>query len=607
MISNINEIVLISVPSYFCISGKSFYDYQTSQFVTCLLFDFSLADIQQLLDEVRIGDLGVLTLVRNDEYGTVVTSPYFDYDTATDTTTIDDPALQTGVDQNMFAEMKNVLDFSTQWDPQEALMAFQNAIFQTEENYVTLYPIPPIPETYDPNYMPEFYAVFTFSKTESIAMINQQLDQEIDEQVWDIIQLVIIIGVSGIVIMLILVLATASWFVRPLKWMNRVGEKMLGNFGEVSADDSGINISDDKMKLCTPKTELNTLLEEFKKMVARFSGEGAAKRMQMNDTERFNVFEFSQEYASLYKSRQDEDFEFKYPSTVSNVSTRDAVEYCYHGPNTRDNDIFSESSVSEPTKITKQNVYKSPFFYWLSGLMVTPLLITTIVISVVVLSEISQGLPTLTETIEVEYINIRESFRTSATGLMAVQVSSVMSKAARDTHMLTRFANWLYFGGMGMSDSFTNAMEGAEECKTSQDPLQCEWRKNLPCDCAWNDFFTREKNAACTSFLPGESRAQQIPYFEAQSQDTDDSGSRDSTSYPDVAASPNATSWWDNIDSLPQVESATTNYDSSYDRVKVLSALSTVLIPLYNYDTSDNKPLAAYIGFEADGMMAGYQ
>lgn len=566
-----------------------------------------MAEVQQLLDEVDISDLGVLTLVRNDEDGTVVTSPYFDYDTATDATTIDDPALQTGVDQELFAEMKSVVDFSTQWDPQEATMAFQSAIFETNENYITLYPIPPIPETYDPNYVPEFYAIFTFSKLEGITMINQQLNEEVDQQVWDIIQLVIIIGVSGMFIVLILILATASWFVRPLKWMNRVGEKMLGNFGEVSADESGIDLLKDDKQLCTPKTELNSLLEEFKKMVSRFSGEGAAKRMHMNDTERFNVFEFSQEYSNLYKSRQDEDFEFKYPNTVSNISTRNTVEYCYHGPNTRDYDLISEYSVSEPTDITKQNVYKSPFFHWLSGLMVTPLLIATIIISAVVLTQISKELPTLTDTIEEEYVSIRDSFRTSATGLLAIQVSSVMSKAARDTHMLTRFANWLYFGGMGISDSFTDAMEGAEECKTYQDPMECDWRKNLPCDCAWNDFFTREKDVACTPFSPGESRALQIPYFEAQNQDTDERGSRNSTSYPDVANFPNTTSWWDNIEALPQVDSADTVYDSTYDRVKVLSALSTVLIPLYNYDKSDNKPLAAYIGFEADGMMAGYQ
>lgn len=79
--------------------------------MSCFVFDFSLDGIQRLLDEVGVDELGVFTLVRNDDAGTVVTSPYFDFDTASETTTIDDPVLQTGVDQAMFDEMKSLVDF----------------------------------------------------------------------------------------------------------------------------------------------------------------------------------------------------------------------------------------------------------------------------------------------------------------------------------------------------------------------------------------------------------------------------------------------------------------------------------------------------------------
>lgn len=589
--------------------GQSFFDYQTGQFVSCFVFDFLLAGINAVLDEVRIGELGTLTLVRNDDDGTVVISPYFDYGTANETTTIDDPALQTGVDQALFNTIKSTVDFSKVWDPEEASNAFENVI-ETEEYLITAYPVPAIPETYDPNYMPEFYVTLTLSKTEGIAVINEELNDQVDERVRESILLVIIIGVVGLMVVMILILTTASWFVRPLKWISQVGEQVLGSFGNVSADDSGIGVHKRKKQICTPKTELNSLVAEFEKMVARFSGEGATTRMQINDTEKFNAFEFSQEFANLYKSRQGKEFAFTYPSSISekDASKRENLEHCYLGRNTRDNDFLSESTVSERTKASTHNIYKSPFFHWLAGMIVTPVMITTTVISAVVLTMISTDLPSLTEPVEAEYMAIKDSFRKSATGLLASEASGVISKAARDTYMLTRFANWLFFEGMDLFDSFTDVVEGAEECKASNDYNTCEWVKNnAVCDCSWNDFFVRSENKECTEYAPGESRALQKGFFEAQSQDTNEDGSRYSTSYPEVAYFPNTTEWWDNIDALPTEASAATRYSSSYDRVRVLSALSTIFLPLYNYDTTDDKPLAAYVGFDADGMFAGYQ
>ena len=41
-------------------------------------------------------------------------------------------------------------------------------------------------------------------------------------------------------------------------------------------------------------------------------------------------------------------------------------------------------------------------------------------------------------------------------------------------------------------------------------------------------------------------------------------------------------------------------------RVETFSSLSSVIFPLYNYDRSNGKPLALYIGFEQDGGLYGY-
>ena len=57
--------------------------------------------------------------MRSDDKGTVVALPYFDFITASETMTVDDPALWTGVDQAMFEEMKSLVDFSKEWSPEE--------------------------------------------------------------------------------------------------------------------------------------------------------------------------------------------------------------------------------------------------------------------------------------------------------------------------------------------------------------------------------------------------------------------------------------------------------------------------------------------------------
>lgn len=175
------------------VSGQSFFDHQTGEFVSCFVFDFTMSGIDQLLDEVQINELGSLTLVRGDDDGTVVASPYFDFSTASETTTVDDPALRTVVDQVMFDEMKSCVDFSKEWSPEEASKAFETKVYETEDYLITSYPIPTIPNEYDPLYSPIFYAIFTLSKTEGFAAINEQLNDarssllvcssfEVDEQ-----------------------------------------------------------------------------------------------------------------------------------------------------------------------------------------------------------------------------------------------------------------------------------------------------------------------------------------------------------------------------------------------------------------------------------------
>jgi hypothetical protein len=588
-------------------AGKAVYDHRTGAFIACVQVDFALDSITRILRGIEIDELGVLTLVRNDELGTVVGSQYSDFNGANETTPVDDPALNTGVDQAIFAEIKSLVNFSLAWTPEKASELYETKFFDGDEHIIAAYPIPTIPDEYSPDYSPEFFVIFSWPKDGALAARNENLEEEVDDKVWNIILVTIIIGAVGLLVVFALIIVTASWFVRPLKWMSQVGDRILENVGG-EVNDVSIDYKKNQTQACSPNTELNSLVGEFQKMVSQFSGGGSAKKHQLHDIERFNAFEFTDDFADLYKGRLDESFSFKYSSSPKPPEQDVSIGYCNLGPNIQSSvEILSNSLTSNAAMKDVHKIHKSPFFHWMIVTIVTPLLIIAIAISVAVLTQISIDLPTLIEPIQQEYVEIQGFYRTLATKLLALQTSAVMEKASRDTHLLTRFASWFYFGGLNISGSFTDMIEGAEECKTAPSAEACEWQKDFPCDCDWNDISVRGKQDACKQYSPGESRALQKLHFEAQSQDVDTNGSRESTSYPEVAQYPNTTAWWDNITSLPQANDTSTRYDTTYDRVQIMAALSSIIIPLYNYDTSNDKMFGLYIGFEADGMMAGYR
>jgi len=583
-------------------AGSAVYDVETGAFISCIAVDFTIDNINSALNEVKIDELGTLTLVRNDDVGTVIWSPNFDFEAAESTTTVDDPLLETGVDQDMFNTFQDRVDWSQSWYPEEVAESFNMAIIDNEEVIIAGYPIPPVPKTYDPSYQPEMYAVFTLPRAKGLKPLLNGVNDEVDGTVNSIVIFTLIIGIVGIAIVLVLILTVASWFTKPLKWMSSVGDQVVGKFGQ--EDESGIVYKRERLG-CSPNTELTALETEFSQMIQRFSGEGTAKRVKMNDVEKINVFDFGDEFAKLYQSRNDSLFAFDYPSDSP----------------AQDPKPKSKVTPDKTCNLNQQTlpdqydgkVYKSPFFYWMAGLIITPVLIVTIVISAVVLSRIANQLPDLISPVEERYFDITESYRSSAAAMLAFQASEITSKAVRDTHLLTRLTSWVLFGGISLVPSFGSVtmLEGAEDCKFAPSEEECDWvtKGKRHCDCSWNDFTVRGLEGACSTLSPSEARRTQTLFFESQSTSTDIYGNRNSTNFPNVALYPNTTAWWDNVTVLPgreEREMNTTGYDTTYERVRVVSALSTVFIPLYNYDKSNDKPIAMYVGFDNDGSLSGY-
>ena len=601
--------------NWLMLAGRPIYDTKTGAFIACILVDFTIDGVNDILDAVKVDDWSMLSLVRYDESGTVVTSPNFDLETADGTTTIDDSALETGVDSDMFQSIKSLVNFLQPWDADEARRLFEETLFESDDGskFISAYPIPAIPDEYDPNYYPEFLTIISLATDEGLEPIVDHVSDEVDNSVRNLIIFTVVLGFAGLVVIFCLIYGVSSWLTEPLKWMNNVGDQVVGKFGEDL--DTGINYERKKALPFSPETELSSLTRGFSKMVSRFSGEGTANRVKVKEAESKNIFNLSNKFSVLYQSRKDAAFAYDYARQSSAVSTasstsEEMLERHNFGPNFASG--ADTASIHTPTKRQDYDgtVAKSPLFWWILGLIVTPLLVVAVSISAVVLVNISTELPTLIIPVKEEYLVLRNATRFSATSMRAIQAAQVTEKSARDNHLLTRFASWLLFDGMDMSNSFIELLEGAEECKTSADGSQCSWMTNRLCDCAWNDIGSRT-TGKCTNFESGASRPLQKLHFEGQNQDTDIFGTRLSTSFPNVASSPAATSWWNNTTVLPRLHSDVDNsigtrYASTYGRVRVLSALSSVMIPLYNYDTSDDKPFGMYIGYEADGMLAGY-
>ena len=568
-------------------AGRAVYDIETGAFISCIAVDFSVGDIAQVLvlDGVKVDDLGTLTLVRNDDLGTVVWSPNFDFEVAESTTTIDDPLLETGVDAEMFNAFRSKVDWSRRYDPKEVLQSFNTPLADNDETIIAAYPIPPVPEEYDPSYIPEMYAIFTVPRAKGLDPTLEGLNDEVDKSVKSIVIFTLIVGMVGIFIVLVMIMAISSWFTKPLKRMNKVGDQVVGRFGQ--EDEAGIDYTREAL-VCSPKTELTALEDEFSLMISRFSGDSTSKRVKISDEEKMNVFDFANEFSGLYQSRKDGSFGFGYTrDSTAQDATSSNPTMCNLGTNTKSSS--SNNKPSKPSATFDEKTYNSPLFHWMAGLIASPVLIATIIISAVVLSEISNALPSLIAPIKEEYFDITQSYRSTAAGLLALKASEVTQRAARDIHVLTRFFSWALFGGIQLKNSFGSVamLEGAEECKVAPSVDECEWIRGRPCDCAWNDFTARGEENACTNYRPAESRAQQLLHFAGQRTSTWPDGTRNFTTFPDVASSPNTTAWWDNVTVLPRQASEefnNTKYGTTYDRVRIVSALSTVFIPLYNYE-----------------------
>ncbi|KAG7355713.1 hypothetical protein IV203_000399 [Nitzschia inconspicua] len=598
------------------ILGRSVYDRMTQEFVACMYIGINLGKIEELLESSRTSERAEATVIHFDDEGYVVASsrnltregrlPIYDSDL--------------GMNKENYVRLSLLVDFNSRWDPVETRKMFE-AFSTSDANFrVSVHPMPPIPEEYDPDYRPVFFVVTSFhleDLTESIEALNDR----VDDRVGNIITFTWIFGLVGLVVASVIIFAMAHMLTSPLTNMNNVASEIIGSFGDPTKEDEIRQSGDVSLETnCTPRTELSDVVSEFNIMVTNFSGASEAKTEKFMDDDLENTFPARQDLLDLYKGRSDqlsrygaigEHLEFerdeKDDDLNTSSSTQPSISFLHFGPN-----YSSTKTQSDGRKPGKESPASrtmcTALFLWIVLLIATPLLCITIILSASVITKINIEFARSTDDIQVEYLFLLKQVELSYARLRAGFVSSYTQRFINDLYLMTRYTSWLTFGALDSSESFPAMSSGVEQCKYfADDYTKCPFvKENFVCDCDWKQERYVD---TCSNFAnASSSRRLQRLYWISEFSNTSD-GSRFETSFPFDHYSPQSGSWWDNLTTLPGFNdvSSGSGHNSPYERVRMYSNVP-VTLPLYNYHLGESKNtnLGIGIGFENDGTFIAY-
>ncbi|CAB9515800.1 expressed unknown protein [Seminavis robusta] len=666
--------------------GEAVFDRLSHQFIGCTLVDLSVSELYDVL--VGSSDVGAsaeAALVRWDDLGTVVVASQWDPEIETENVLITEDRLNLGVTQEVYNQMRLMVDYNNPWDPATVHAIYHEEIFESNGKLIMMHPVPNVPLEYDPVYVPEYMVVISIDQDEAFGLLDE-MDGIIDEDVQATWERIGMVGGIGFGVVLLCIVYISHTLTKPLRWMQKVAAAIV----EGTDTKSGLAAMDSReaRAFCAPRTEVTKLLLQFEKMIKEFSGDGAAEVAGLSINEVRNTFEWRRMYEDVYPWETGILNE-KVPGT--NIPrqlsiTKSSTPEVFEDELTADSTTGTSASIlsiipaslagsiqtflySEPVQIAltrssslvgsvkgvavkagvKAGLLKDkeperldgpPFvnrgeniihpdrdmndfldgfsagdhsflFWWTTLLVGTPILVTAILISVSVASDTTQLIPEWLGEVKDRSILIERNSIITALNARSFFGEQVLTRFIRDLHVYSRVAGWLLFGAINRANSFTKTLTGADECKLYEkngDPL-CPWLlnpENTACDCDWND----PGGKTCTIFNTTSSRHLQYRYYEGQSDDTDALGTRMVTSFPRVAMHPSSTNWWNETEKMPGAEKQENafGHETTYDRVRVTSAMAVVDIPLYNYNPGigETKNLGTYIGFEHDGMMTAY-
>ena len=629
----------------------------TNEFIGCASLDLDVTFLSNFLNRSVTNTQAQAVLVTID--GRLVASaPYNLQTTLPPTSRSWNTTIENFLDTTSFQKLTSRIDWRSAWDSKTV----QQILLNTEVDIrngreLVAYPIPVPPEEYDPKYRPEFWIIFSAADmhTAVVAGAGESVESDVHKLTLKIIS----IGIAGMAILLFIVWVVSKVLTRPLNYMEKAAWRIVNHSAESATAQFGklAAAGRDPLMRCTPKTEITELVSEFQEMIQGFSGTGSSSVARSRLQEVRNYLTWQEEFGQLYDldpdtpERLSAQFEKKLQSRRLSMTKIVIHQDSEGGAVFRSPEILpSENEMPHVGRADSSTLFESPetrknlgsnlhdhrygargklngrleatvrisrsaLFRWLVGLIMLPTIATNCIIAIVVSSYILRQYPLWVDGTKSTSLKEATDSLQNTAALRTTFTEQVMTRPLRDLHFLTRLAGWLLFDAVNRSDAFTSLeTKSVEECKDyPPDGHSCPFfsTKSLsPCDCKWHDPWNR----TCQSWKFDTRNLQRL-FFACQARDIyRNTGDRsNSSSFPDFDYSPETTLWFTNLSEVPgSSEGANaTGYQTTYDRVRVASALSAVSMPIYNYVNEDrhlteHSSMASYIYYDLDGMVIGY-
>ena len=228
-------------------------------------------------------------------------------------------------------------------------------------------PVPPVPDIYYPNYLPQFMVVIYMEK-DYIFHLGHKVDGLIDKKVVKFVLLDPISILAGLAILFVLVLAVSFVTTQPLLCNHHIYKQIVESIGKDMDGSIGFGGAK-KQSVSTfwfnPYRELNNLVGRFRKMIKKLCRVGGhSKDLKIVLSQRSMCFSYLDEFEKLYFIRRDPGFRFGFVDRpiVRKCSTLDIPCRCHFSPDQQASGGKSHASAEAPDFVESKQVYYSPLF-----------------------------------------------------------------------------------------------------------------------------------------------------------------------------------------------------------------------------------------------------
>lgn len=597
------------------IVGRSVFDRITGEIIGVVTVELILSDLEEFLEDHKFLEESDFTVVRISD----------------DTVLADTIGGRRDLDQKVY-ETGIISEETYYWIKNQTLEEQEGfAICDSTTYAANLLPIPQANQTH---YEPEFIVIQAISN--KVFDVLDEMNQKVEDELLLTNILALSLGCFGALFVLGILYIVSQRVTEPLQWIDTVAFQIVNHAEQGSTRDfvAGRDESGSPETTRLASTTISGLVNEVKVMIQGFSGKGAAMVAHADMTEVRNLLTWQSDYQQLYTFNPKAEARHSIKRALApenNSKNEDTAGTDPNGPPIRyiipveetpdqpEENCIGTIVPAPPKKNLGLNVVgdpkcpvdggdrrgkdRSPLFWWILVLIGLPVVLTNVAICATVSYALLHSIPSLRDITEESVVYLLVDSLEQSAKLKSNEIGMAVRDVVRDTHFVSRVAGWLFFDGITRSDAFAHIEEATEECKAyNPDTIgSCPFYddpERAVCVCSWEDFDLSDfEILSCRDYTPRKARELQRLFFLGQSRDADPvTGIRDNaTSFGDgtngVDVNSSTTQWWSDFDSVPGAEkgAAASGFDTTYDRIRVSSAISVALFPIFNYATELGK------------------